>query len=457
MNLTQYLNKRNYREGFLLKHKSIVLITLFIFAFFVVSKLTVYASFVNLIVDDEDALVESIDDRIKSAFDSGEQEIEFVVTGPFVSGFRATENGFAPEESYFTSTNAIHKYRYTAGNDYKGLAMDQVHTEVSYSYNQHSTEITSFNVKYSISSWNETPAETEYVNNYVKNKLPDVLGESQTEYDKVKAIHDYIILNFDYSYSDTYNAKSHSAYGMITNGRGVSSAYSLLFDAFCRAAGLETRIVFSDESYVITENSFFNHSWNMVVVNGRWYHVDVTWDDQPHLKNGIVYNYFLKSSDYFLKNYHLWDDRPADGSCGTPYPSSTKNYYDAPDRYDGDSISRPIQGDMPRVVERVIGLQSSIPEVIELSSSAKETESSIESSNEEIIEDNGNVIDFIGHYKYILIIASFVIIAIICIVIIVAKKGNKRTNITINDENKVSIPDKKNNNTDYDEYDGFDI
>ena len=41
-----------------------------------------------------------------------------------------------------------------------------------------------------------------------------------------------------------------------------------------------------------------NHIWNLIKIDGKWYHVDVTWDDPIMDKPGRVkHDNFLRSDD----------------------------------------------------------------------------------------------------------------------------------------------------------------
>ena len=416
-------------------------------AFF--SGTTVSASMLNIVADDREAMVAAVDAGLNDAFNNGESEVNVIVTGGFVSQFKASEGKFTPEDEYFTSAAPILKYKYTAGNDYNGLKMSQVRSEVSFNYDPRTSLVESFDVIYRVSKWHETPAETEYVENFARENIAAILGDAETEYNKVKNIHDWIILNYDYAYSDTYNAKSHSAYGMLTNGRGVCSAYALLFDVLCRTAGFQTRIVFSENTYAVTGSTFNVHCWNMVCVDGIWYHVDVTWDDQPHLGNGIVYNYFLKSSDYFLKNSHLWDDRSE--GFGTPYPEAKRNNGNTPGASGSDNITRPIEGEKPKVIERVLGLESSVPEPIELSvSSAEEPVASSPAS------DNSGEAASSGASPLMFVLAGAVFCAAVAVVAIVVVRNKKKRSASETPQPEQTSPKKDDVYDTYDSYDGFD-
>ena len=407
---------------------------------------TASASVLNIIADDRDSMVAAVDDGLRAAFHGGESEVVFTISGEFAAQFKAADDRFEPDEVYFTSNAPLQKFKYTEGNDYIGLKMSRVEWKVSYTYDPQTSVVDAFSVVCRVDKWHETPGETEYVERFARENVASIIADAETEYDKAKNIHDWIILNYDYAYSDTYNSKSHSAYGMLTNGRGVCSAYTLLFDVLCREAGLNTRIVFSEKTYAVTSSTFNVHCWNMVEVDGKWYHVDVTWDDQPHLGNGVVYNYFLKSSDYFLKNSHLWDDR--EDGLGTPYPEAKRNHWDVPGASGSDNITRPIEGEKPKVVERVIGLESSVPEPVELedSSSAPEPPASSASS-----EGAGGVSSL---SPLLFVIAGAVFCAAVAVVAVIIAKRGKRS--APPEEKPASAPKQSDVYDSYDSYDGFD-
>ncbi len=95
------------------------------------------------------------------------------------------------------------------------------------------------------------------------------VGASDVE--KVLFIHDYLAANYEYD----YGFKNYDAYSFLRDGKGVCQAYMLTFSALMDKLGIPV-------SYV--ESDILNHAWNVVKLDGKWYHVDATWDDP-----GIAY------------------------------------------------------------------------------------------------------------------------------------------------------------------------
>ncbi|MBE6604567.1 MAG: hypothetical protein E7639_02535 [Ruminococcaceae bacterium] len=103
-----------------------------------------------------------------------------------------------------------------------------------------------------------------------------------SDFDKLLYLHDYFIENYTYDY--TYTIRD--AYTFFIEKTGVCQAYMLGLIAAARELGIESKPVTSD---VMT------HAWNLVLLDGSWYHVDLTWDDSSSLPTATSYTYFLQS------------------------------------------------------------------------------------------------------------------------------------------------------------------
>lgn len=144
--------------------------------------------------------------------------------------------------------------------------------------------------------------QLEYL--YEKDKIPAMIATYEaavdeivagvdpagSDFDKILYLHDYFIRHYSYDYVGLQNGNAiRDAYTFFTEKTGVCQAYMLGLIAVCDEVGLECLPVTSTE---------MNHAWNLVKIDGEWYHIDVTWDDAGG-ETAAVYPSYV-SYDYFL-------------------------------------------------------------------------------------------------------------------------------------------------------------
>lgn len=139
----------------------------------------------------------------------------------------------------------------------------------------------------------------EGVNEY-KDRLGEAVSEFATEgatrYDTLKALHDKIAV---FTYYDTEATFSDSPIGALVEPGVVCEGYSEAFKLCCDSLGIPCVLVFGNYNAAIKTA----HMWNYVQMeDGKWYAVDVTWDDLDN-ENVVKYAYFLKGSESFNTNH----------------------------------------------------------------------------------------------------------------------------------------------------------
>jgi len=111
--------------------------------------------------------------------------------------------------------------------------------------------------------------------------------EGTTRYEQVKSLHDRLCGMVTYGES----AQARSPYGALVEGTAVCEGYAKAFKMLCDAADIPCVIVTGTGITSKTAAGGENHMWNYVQMeDGKWYAVDVTWDDQP---DGIRRDFFL--------------------------------------------------------------------------------------------------------------------------------------------------------------------
>ena len=157
-----------------------------------------------------------------------------------------------------------------------------------------------------------TPIQENYVTEEIKRIAKHIVTPGMTNFEKVKAVHDYVILNTKYS-MDTI-ASQYTTYSLLTEGKAVCQGYALFIYRMLQEMGFDVKYV---KGYAGGEL----HGWNLVKLNGRWFHLDATWNDPiPDRDNHIRYKYFLLSDKEIAKT-HTWER--------TAYPSASSEKYAA--------------------------------------------------------------------------------------------------------------------------------
>ncbi|MBP5417106.1 MAG: hypothetical protein J6Y58_06225 [Clostridiales bacterium] len=130
----------------------------------------------------------------------------------------------------------------------------------------------------------------------------EIITDDMTEDEKVKKIHDYLIMNCAYALdmdAYTYN----DAGSLVQEGLSQCQGYSEAFTALCLLCGIESRVISGNSTFGFGEGA---HAWCQVKVNYIWYHIDVTWDDPIPDQPGVVrYDFYLKG-DSMMRMTHQW-------------------------------------------------------------------------------------------------------------------------------------------------------
>ncbi|GIO48359.1 transglutaminase domain-containing protein [Paenibacillus azoreducens] len=191
--------------------------------------------------------------------------------------------------------------------------MNYIIESYGYSYSGNSK---SANVSVQL-SYRETVEQTAYVSKRVQSILADIIKPGMNDHEKVKAIHDWIVLNL--KYDDTL--RKYTAYDGLISGSAVCQGYSLLAYKMLTDAGITNRIVEGTATPRDTQISQL-HAWNLVLLDGKWYHLDTTWDDPAPDKAGeIGIGYYLRTDAQMRKDHSWTKSYPA---AHTPYRDTLK-------------------------------------------------------------------------------------------------------------------------------------
>ncbi|MGJ7910771.1 transglutaminase domain-containing protein [Neobacillus sp. LXY-1] len=172
----------------------------------------------------------------------------------------------------------------------------------SYKYSSNMATIT-----FTFNYWN-TAQQEKTVNTKVTAILNQIIKPGMNNFEKEKVIHDWIEKHVAY---DTSYSK-YSAYdALVSPYKTVCQGYALLSYKMLNQAGIKTRIIEGTAGGQ-------SHAWNLVNLDGVWYHFDSTWDDPlPDVAGRVTYDYY-NLTDAQIKRDHSWVKT---------YPAATTDFY----------------------------------------------------------------------------------------------------------------------------------
>ncbi len=127
-----------------------------------------------------------------------------------------------------------------------------------------------------------------------------IVNDEMSEYEKIQAVHDWIICNTQYDYdnylANTIPDRSYNLEGPVLYRIGVCSGYADTFAYFMKVLGFKCDCVSGVAFSGLGDAG--DHAWNRVLLNGNYYYIDCCWDDPVCIGGGDMLNY-----EYFMKTY----------------------------------------------------------------------------------------------------------------------------------------------------------
>ncbi len=147
--------------------------------------------------------------------------------------------------------------------------------------------------------------------------MSECIKEGMSDFEKEVALHDYLVKNCRYSANVDQPAGSdiYRAYGALVNQDAVCNGYAEALQVLFTCAGLESQ-------FIIGKADGIEHAWNLVKLEGVWYHLDATWNDPVPDRGDMVVHSYFNVPDEVISETHEWDK----SSCPEAFGMSC-NYY----------------------------------------------------------------------------------------------------------------------------------
>ena len=163
-----------------------------------------------------------------------------------------------------------------------------VQSSFSYSYDPSANKLLSVSLFYTMNA-------TEYAEKLAAcraaaDKLLDGIrdNDSLTDVHKALLLHDRLALHCSYGDVDGSDLDTATVYGALVGKKPICQGYAMAYLYLLGQVGIRSEYVSSKQ---------LRHGWNIVYIDAKPYHVDVTWDDPTEDVYGRVnHNNFLLST-----------------------------------------------------------------------------------------------------------------------------------------------------------------
>ena len=166
--------------------------------------------------------------------------------------------------------------------------------------------------------------------NMASKVLDEIITEDMTPYDKEKAVYDWMCANLAHEGGVTVvipTAPEYSAepYGVLKYGAAVCVGFATTFRLFMQMMDIDCMVV---------HNSY--HSWNLVNLDGDWYHTDIYSD----VGRGNYANFNM--TDEMCSSGHNWDTNFFPAANGLTYCYAYRSAQELTDVYTLPSMVREV-------------------------------------------------------------------------------------------------------------------
>ncbi len=134
----------------------------------------------------------------------------------------------------------------------------------------------------------------------------EICDDCDTDEEKVKAIYEWMIHNFEYVYEYEPIVQYFNVRKTLSTRKGICYDFAHLFASLCRSQNIPCYIVDGDKR----DNAQYHHTWNRVYFDSSWWNIDVTFDTVQTENQGSLYGLreieapYSQDGEYFIKRIY---------------------------------------------------------------------------------------------------------------------------------------------------------
>ena len=166
----------------------------------------------------------------------------------------------------------------------------------TYTYSTKNGKVVTYSPKY-LMTGNDLKSARERFDREI-NKILSLVSPSMSDFEKELYIHDTLARRIVYK---SGGANAHNSYGAIVEGKAVCEGYAEAFQYLMQLCGIQSFLAMGS-SLSPTMGSLVGHEWNYFKLDGSFYHVDLTWNDQ---EDELYHAYFNMSDKDVSKDHTI--------------------------------------------------------------------------------------------------------------------------------------------------------
>ncbi|MBR6689142.1 MAG: hypothetical protein IKL68_03920 [Clostridia bacterium] len=186
-------------------------------------------------------------------------------------------------------------------------------------------EYTILKLNYTVRDKKEREMKDLELDQIVEQIVYDATHDQMTDYEKELALHDALVKKvnyFEFENIEKIPVEKHTAYEALVNNSAVCDGISKAYQLLLKKAGIYSIMVTGKIGEIA-------HAWNIVKVDGEYYHVDPTSNAiEVNGRRQVMHRYFNLSDKEFKKTHTIDKEFPIMACESTKYDYYTYNNFE---------------------------------------------------------------------------------------------------------------------------------
>ena len=157
----------------------------------------------------------------------------------------------------------------------------------------------------------------------VNRIISSIKKTSDDDYSLLISLYKYLQENIIYCKGKNISFVSHNAYGALINGTAVCDGFSSAFSLLAQKLGYQCMLAAGNSAYSMS--SYENHAWNIIKINNKYYHMDITWDARKFEDCEAHSFVYFAVNDLDMAADHSWSNKTAPACSGSDFSYYKKN------------------------------------------------------------------------------------------------------------------------------------